>query len=147
MKKMLSVIATLTVVGVSAQVNPGMSMQGSITGGVGSTATTKVVAPTTTVSMQDMERFGGVYSNGRVSNNGDRLGIEVINTLDFSGTILSASNSTLRIDGYDNITATNRTLEVTVGSNEGTPVELYIVRDVATNDSWVLFEDPFNTKD
>jgi len=145
MKKILTLFVALLALNVSAQVNPGMNMQGSITGGTG--AVTQQAAPANAgISMQDMERFGGVYQNGRVSDNGDRLNIEVGAALNFAGTIASVSEATLRIDGYDNVAAANRTLEITVGSNEGTPVELYIVRDIVTNDSWVLYEDPFNPK-
>lgn len=128
-----------------AQVQPSSGTQSTLTGG----ATTSKMTPANLeqVSMQDMNRFNGAYSNGNVDALSDHVDIRCTgkSELDFSGTVVTASVTLLTLDGVDNLTGQPMVLNVSVAPDNNTnPKELYII--ISGNSKWVLTEDPLNPK-
>lgn len=128
-----------------AQVQPSSGTQSSLTGGA--TTTNMTPADLSEVSMQDLDRFNGSYSNGYVEALGDNINIRCdgVSELQFSGTVVSASVDLLTLDGVDKSTGNAMILNITVApDNNGKPKKLYVIE--SGNSKWILTEDPLNPK-
>lgn len=151
---MRNFITTLFVFGAMttfAQVNPSSSTQGAVTGGAA--AQTKApLAKVVGVSMKDMNRLHGSYINGNVdAQGGDKIMIvltdQVPSPLDFTGTVVFATDLVLELDGYENITGTSMQIQISAApANNSNPKELYLITRSGSTDEWMLKEDPFNPK-
>lgn len=151
---MRNFIITLFVFGAMttfAQVNPSSSTQGAVTGGAA--AQTKApLAKVVGVSMKDMNRLHGSYINGNVdAQGGDKIMIvltdQVPSPLDFTGTVVFATDLVLELDGYENITGTSMQIQISAApANNSNPKELYLITRSGSTDEWMLKEDPFNPK-
>ena len=151
---MKNFITTLFVFGAMttfAQVNPSSSTQGAVTGGAA--AQTKApLAKVVGVSMKDMNRLHGSYINGNVdAQGGDKILIvltdQVPSPLDFTGTVVFATDLVLELDGYENITGTSMQIQISAApANNSNPKELYLITRSGSSDEWMLKEDPFNPK-
>lgn len=151
---MRNFIITLFVFGAMttfAQVNPSSSTQGAVTGGAA--AQTKApLAKVVGVSMKDMNRLHGSYINGNVdAQGGDKIKIvltdQVPSPLDFTGTVVFATDLVLELDGYENITGTSMQIQISAApANNSNPKELYLITRSGSTDEWMLKEDPFNPK-
>ena len=151
---MTNLITTLFVFGAMttfAQVNPSSSTQGAVTGGAA--AQTKApLAKVVGVSMKDMNRLHGSYINGNVdAQGGDKIMIvltdQVPSPLDFTGTVVFATDLVLELEGYENITGTSMQIQISAApANNSNPKELYLITRSGSTDEWMLKEDPFNPK-
>ncbi|CAI8286171.1 MAG: Uncharacterised protein [Flavobacteriales bacterium UBA4585] len=151
---MKNFITTLFVFGAMttfAQVNPSSSTQGAVTGGAA--AQTKApLAKVVGVSMKDMNRLHGSYINGNVdAQGGDKIMIvltdQVPSPLDFTGTVVFATDLVLELEGYENITGTSMQIQISAApANNSNPKELYLITRSGSTDEWMLKEDPFNPK-
>ena len=151
---MKNFITTLFVFGAMttfAQVNPSSSTQGAVTGG----AAAQTKAPLAKVvggSMKDMNRLHGSYINGNVdAQGGDKIMIvltdQVPSPLDFTGTVVFATDLVLELEGYENITGTSMQIQISAApANNSNPKELYLITRSGSTDEWMLKEDPFNPK-
>ena len=151
---MKNFITTLFVFGAMttfAQVNPSSSTQGAVT--AGAAAQTKApLAKVVGVSMKDMNRLHGSYINGNVdAQGGDKIMIvltdQVPSPLDFTGTVVFATDLVLELEGYENITGTSMQIQISAApANNSNPKELYLITRSGSTDEWMLKEDPFNPK-
>jgi len=150
---MKNFITTLLVFGAMttfAQVNPSSSTQGAVTGGAA--AQTKApLAKVVGVSMKDMNRLHGSYINGNVdAQGGDKILIvltdQVPSPLDFTGTVVFATDLVLELDGYDTLLAHQCRSISAARANNSNPKELYLITRSGSTDEWMLKEDPFNPK-
>lgn len=152
MKKFITLLVFMFSMGsIQAQVGkvtPNSSTQGAITGGAAVTTNSSVIAPPS-VSMLDMNRFQGTYSNGNVGTSGDYITIvtSTPSVMDFEGVIVSASVQAIKLVGTDKTLNMNRVLEIVAEpDNNNTPKGLYRIEDTQTGDVWILYEDPLNPK-
>ncbi len=150
MKNLITLIFLCGSLTAFSQVNPSSGTQGALTGGA--TVTKNKVTKLASVSMQDISRFHGSYSNGNVDAQGDRIHLLVEDNLagglDFTGTVVTASTSILELDGVDQISSKKMQIQVTVAPpNKSNPRELYVIKQFGSSNKWVLKEDPFNPKD
>lgn len=151
---MKNFITTLLVFGAMttfAQVNPSSSTQGAVTGGAAAQTKAPLVK-VIGVSMKDMNRLHGSYINGNVdAQGGDKIMIvltdQVPSPLDFTGTVVFATDLVLELDGYENITGTSMQIQISAApANNSNPKELYLITRSGSTDEWMLKEDPFNPK-
>ena len=67
--------------------------------------------------------------------------------LDFTGTVVFATDLVLELDGYENITGTSMQIQISAApANNSNPKELYLITRSGSTDEWMLKEDPFNPK-
>ena len=149
MKNLITSIFLFGALTTYGQVGPTSGTQGAVTGGA--TVTTKTPAKLAGVSMQDLNRLHGSYSNGNIDAQSDEIHVEfndaMPSQLDFTGTVVVATTLILELDGYDNISGTAMQIQITAApSNQSQPKELYVIKQFGSNDKWVLKEDPFNPK-
>ena len=151
MKNFITTILVFGAMTTFAQVNPSSSTQGAVTGGAA--AQTKApLAKVVGVSMKDMNRLHGSYINGHVdTQGGDKIMIvltdQVPAPLDFTGTVVFATDLVLELDGYENITGTSMQIQISAApANNSNPKELYLITRSGSSDEWMLKEDPFNPK-
>ncbi len=150
MKNLLTSIFLCGAFTTFAQVTPTSGTQGAVTGGA--MVTTKTPGKLAGVSMQDINRLQGSYSNGNIKADGDKLNIQVKDDLagamDFTGTVVVATTLILELDGFDQISGSAMQIQITVAPpNKANPRELYVIKQFGSSDKWVLTEDPFNPKD
>ena len=151
MKNFITTILVFGAMTTFAQVNPSSSTQGAVTGGAA--AQTKApLAKVVGVSMKDMNRLHGSYINGHVdTQGGDKIMIvltdKVPAPLDFTGTVVFATDLVLELDGYENITGTSMQIQISAApANNSNPKELYLITRSGSTDEWMLKEDPFDPK-
>lgn len=151
MKNFITILLVFGAMTTFAQVNPSSSTQGAVTGGAA--AQTKApLAKVVGVSMKDMNRLHGSYINGNVdTQGGDKIMIvltdQVPSPLDFTGTVVFATDLVLELDGYENITGTSMQIQISAApANNSNPKELYLITRSGSTDEWMLKEDPFNPK-
>jgi hypothetical protein len=151
MKNFITTLLVFGAMSTFAQVNPSSSTQGAVTGGAA--AQTKApLAKVVGVSMKDMNRLHGSYINGNVdAQGGDKILIvltdQVPSPLDFTGTVVFATDLVLELDGYENITGTSMQIQISAApANNSNPKELYLITRSGSSDEWMLKEDPFNPK-
>ena len=151
---MKNFITTLLVFGVMttfAQVNPSSSTQGAVTGGAAA-QTNATPAKLVGVSMKDMNRLDGEYLNGTVdAQGGDVIKVvltdQVPSPIDFTGTVVFVTDLVLELDGVENNTGAPMQIQISAApANNSNPKELYLIKRSGTTDTWILKEDPFNTK-
>ena len=151
MKNFITILLVFWAITTFAQVNPSSSTQGAVTGG----AAAQTKAPLNKVigvSMKDMNRLHGSYINGNVdTQGGDKIMIvltdQVPSPLDFTGTVVFATDLVLELDGYENITGTSMQIQISAApANNSNPKELYLITRSGSTDEWMLKEDPFNPK-
>ena len=151
MKNFITTILVFGAMTTFAQVNPSSSTQGAVTG-VAAAQTKAPLAKVVGVSMKDMNRLHGSYINGHVdTQGGDKIMIvltyQVPSPLDFTGTVVFATDLVLELDGYENITGTSMQIQISAApANNSNPKELYLITRSGSTDEWMLKEDPFNPK-
>ena len=151
MKNFITTLLVFEAMTTFAQENPSSSTQVAVTGGAA--AQTKApLAKVVGVSMKDMNRLHGSYINGNVdAQGGDKILIvltdQVPSPLDFTGTVVFATDLVLELDGYENITGTSMQIQISAApANNSNPKELYLITRSGSTDEWMLKEDPFNPK-
>ena len=151
MKNFITLLLVFAGMTTFAQVNPSSSTQGAVTGGAAA-QTNATPAKLVGVSMKDMNRLHGTYLNGNIdAQSGDNIKVvltdQVPSPIDFTGTVVFATDLVLELDGVENNTGAPMQMRISaVPSNKSDPKELYLIKRSGTTDTWILKEDPFSTK-
>ena len=149
MKNLIAMIFLCGALTAFGQVGPTSGTQGSLTGGA--TVTTQAPEKLAGVSMQDIDRLHGSYSNGYIDAQGDEIKVSYTDVmpsqLDFEGVVVVATTLILELDGFDKVSGSAMQIQITAApDNQAQPKELYHIRQFGSSDVWILTEDPFNPK-